>query len=363
MSNPVLISLFTALPLIIIFIFGFSIKQFLAADFGTFDDCKVYYYNDDASEEMLDSFFDVSQKITEATGAEFTETSDPNEAAKKVDKSEAVGVITISENGFDYYRSTFNEPYGGDIVRSLFVQLVSSDKNEPLSTQHIDLGVERTGAEVYYTFVGMIFAIMFMGSLVSSSYSRDNAANTLERMSISKAGHLTVLLSKLVCGLIFGIVQMAIALPIATIVFDIEWNENAPLILAVLGAVLVFSLSMGSVVGIFIENETLSYRSFCMIVLFSSYLGGAVTPVGLLKRIPVVKQLINVSPVYWANRSIISLYNGTVDDKTSKCLTALLAFSALMILVNIAYNYSAVSNLKRIFTSKKRGLKYEKCNG
>lgn len=97
LSNPVLISLFTALPLVIILMFVFSIKQFLAADFGTFDNCKVYYYNDDACEEMLYRFFDVTQKITEATGAEFTETSDQIEAVKKVDKSEAVGVITISE--------------------------------------------------------------------------------------------------------------------------------------------------------------------------------------------------------------------------------------------------------------------------
>lgn len=91
-----------------------------------------------------------------------------------------------------------------------------------------------------------------------------------------------------------------------------------------------------------------------MIVMFSSYLGGAVTPVGLLKRIPVIKHLIRISPVYWANRSIISLYNGTLDDKTSKCLTALLAFSAVMLAVNIAHNYSVASRLKRFFTSKRR---------
>ena len=114
LSNPVLISLFTVLPLLIILIFGFSIKQFLAADFGTFDDCRVYYYNDGAAEEMLGRFDSVSQRITEATGAEFIEVFDRNEAMKNVDRSKAVGVITISENGFDYYRSTFNEPYGGD---------------------------------------------------------------------------------------------------------------------------------------------------------------------------------------------------------------------------------------------------------
>lgn len=335
MSNPVLISLFTVLPLLIILIFGFSMKKFANADFGTFDDLVILYCEDGATDDIRAQFNDVSAQIAEKTGAEFKRTDSYDEAVKLTEKSEAAGVIVLKSDGFEYFRSTFNEPYGGDIVRSLFVQLTSDGNGSSPAAASIDMGVKRTNAEVYYTFVGMIFSIMFMGSLVSSTYGRDIAANTLSRMSLSKAGNLMVLGSKLVCGLIFGIIQMLIALPIATAIFDIEWKHNTLLILAVFCTVLIFSLAIGSAVGIFIKNETLSYRTFCYIVLFSSYLGGAVTPVYLLKRIPVIRYLIKLSPVYWANESVISLYNGTVDERTTNCITALLILSVLLISVNI----------------------------
>lgn len=350
LSNPVLISLFTVLPLIIIFIFGFSMKKYTNADFGTFDDCSVLYVDKGADDNIKNKFAEVSEKISGATGADFKEIDDYDKAVEMVESSEAVGVITLNTDGFEYFRSTFNEPYGGDIIRSLFVQLTSADSDEKVYVQKTDLNISKTGAEVYYTFVGMIFAIMFMGSFVSSTYGRDISTNTLKRMRISKAGNILVLLSKVLCGFIFGIVQMAIALPIATAVFDIEWNENSLLILTVLCAVLVFSLALGSVIGIFVKNETLSYRTFCQIVLLSSYLGGGITPAYLLKRIPVINVLIKLSPVYWANESIISLYNGTVDEKTKNCLIALLVLSVVLFAINIiSTSFSSGAKLQKLF--------------
>lgn len=355
LSNPVLVSLFTVLPLIIILIFGFSMKKFTKADFGTFDGCTILYYNESASNKINSIFSETSKKITEMTGAVFEETDSYDEAVKKVERSEAAGVITLNTDGFDYFRSTFNESYGGDIVRSLFVQLTSFPFDEKVYVKNMDLGVSRTESEVYYTFVGMIFAIMFMGSFVSSAYGRDMSANTLQRMRLSKAGNIMILLSKLLCGFIFGIIQMMIALPIATAIFDIKWKKNILLILLVFCTVLVFTLSVGSVVGIFIKNETLSYRTFCQIVLFSSYLGGAITPVYLLKRIPIIKFLVRLSPVYWANESIISLYNGTVDKRTSNCIIALLVLSAILLAVNITITSSTSgSKMKKLLSASKK---------
>lgn len=357
LSNPVLLSIVTLLPLLIILIFGLSMRSYMDGNFGTFDDCKVLYYEAEPTPEILETFDQVSAQIAEKTGAVFEQTDDYTEAQKQVERSEAVAVIKLEADGFDYFRSTFNEPYGGDIIRSLFTQLTNTPTDSPNFVQSIQLDVKKTNSDVYYTFIGMVFAIMFMGSFVSNSYGKDFSSQTLDRMYLSRAGKLPILGSKLLCGFLCGILQMAIALPIATAIFDIDWSNNAFLILLVFTAILVFSLAVGSVVGVIIKNETLSYLTFCEIVLFSSYLGGAVTPVYLLKKIPVVKHLIKLSPVYWANESITKLYNGTVDHTTRNCLLTLLLLSIVLLCVNwMLTSKSAKYKLQTLFLRHNKGV-------
>ena len=42
------------IPLLIILIFGFTMKNYMNCNFGTFDDSKVLYFTDNASVEMMD---------------------------------------------------------------------------------------------------------------------------------------------------------------------------------------------------------------------------------------------------------------------------------------------------------------------
>ena len=65
----------------------------------------------------------------------------------------------------------------------------------------------------------------------------------------------------------------------STIIFKIKWPDETGRILLVFLSVLVFAISFGSVIGIFIKNVTMSYTSYCVIVMIFSYLGGAITPV------------------------------------------------------------------------------------
>ena len=159
LSNPVLLSIVTLLPLLIILIFGLSMRSYMDGNFGTFDDCKVLYYEAEPTPEILETFDQVSAQIAEKTGAVFEQTDDYTEAQKQVERSEAVAVIKLEADGFDYFRSTFNEPYGGDIIRSLFTQLTNTPTDSPNFVQSIQLDVKKTNSDVYYTFIGMVFAL------------------------------------------------------------------------------------------------------------------------------------------------------------------------------------------------------------
>ena len=74
LSNPVLLSIVTLLPLLIILIFGLSMRSYMDGNFGTFDDCKVLYYEAEPTLEILETFDQVSAQIAEKIGAVFERT-------------------------------------------------------------------------------------------------------------------------------------------------------------------------------------------------------------------------------------------------------------------------------------------------
>ena len=71
---------------------------------------------------MSERFALISEKINYATGVTFEQVADIQSAKEQVESSEAYGLITVTDSGFDYFRSEFNEPEGGRMVRGLFPQ-------------------------------------------------------------------------------------------------------------------------------------------------------------------------------------------------------------------------------------------------
>jgi hypothetical protein len=88
------------------------------AEYKTFDGVYIFYRCENPGEQVKTQFDAFSREVTEATGVVFIEVAD--DATERVQQSEAAGLITLKAGGIDYYRSQFNEPDGGKIVRGLF---------------------------------------------------------------------------------------------------------------------------------------------------------------------------------------------------------------------------------------------------
>lgn len=340
LSNPMHIGIIAIYPIIIIVVFGFTMRNNMDNNYGTFDNAKVFYYRDNASEEMLSKFTEISEIISDKIDVEFEEISDYDKACDEVESSKAYAVIKIEADGYDYFRSDFNETYGGDIVRTLFVELTNNEANTNTVVQNISLNIKKANADVYYTFAGLGIAILFLALVMSNSFGRDYSSGTIEKFMMSKAGASSIILSKLTCGAILGLIQIAIALSLSTSIFKIDWNHNIGMIILVHIVMLLFSLCFGLMVGILIPNETTTYLAICYFAMLSNYLGGSITPVYLLERIPILKYIIKISPIYWTNQSLTNLYNGTNDSKTRYCIIVLLAFAVVFMAVTFLYTSS-----------------------
>lgn len=347
-SNQLHIGIVAIYPIIIIMIFGFTMRNYMNNTFGTFDNAKVFYYYDNASENMTEKFADISAVLAEKLDVEFEEVTDYEKACSDVEKSKAYSVITVGADKFDYFRSEFNEPYGGDIVRSLFIELAENENPSGVYINEVSLDIKKVNADVYYTFAGLAIAILFISAIMTNSFGRDHNAGTLDRILMSKAGASVIISSKFVCGFILGVVQIAIALGLSTLIFKIKWEHNFGMILLVFMVMLVFSLCFGLMAGSMIKNETTSFELCCYFVMLSNYLGGSITPVYLLEKIPVLKYIIKISPVYWTNQSLTNLYNGINDSKTRNCILVLVGLAVVFFAVTLIY----VSSTSRVVSAK-----------
>ncbi len=358
LSNKLHIGIVAIYPIIIIMVFGFTMRNYMNNNFGTFDNAKVFYYYDSATENMTEKFTDISEVLNEKLGVEFEEVTDYEKACSDVEKSKAYSVITIGSDQFSYFRSDFNETYGGDIVRSLFIELAENEDYSEVQIQEVPLNIKKVNADVYYTFAGLAIAILFISVIMANSFGRDHSAGTLDRIIMSKAGTSVIVLSKFVCGFILGILQIIIALGISTFIFKIKWENNFGMILLVLIVMQIFSLCFGLMTGSMIKNETTAFELCCYFVMLANYLGGSITPVYLLEKIPVLKYIIKISPVYWTNQSLANLYNGINDSKTRNCILILLGLSLVFITVTLIYMSStsrAVSTKTHTITSSEKG--------
>ena len=82
------------LPILLISIFSFALGDYVKAEYGTFENGKMLYYNDNASSEMSEKFALISEKINSATGVTFEQVADIQSAKEQVESSEAYGLIT-----------------------------------------------------------------------------------------------------------------------------------------------------------------------------------------------------------------------------------------------------------------------------
>ena len=158
---------------------------------------------------------------------------------------------------------------------------------------------------------------------------------------MTPAGVTPMILSKLVIAVFGGVIQTAVSLIVATVVFDIKWEHNFGLILLVFFVLSIFSASVGAFAGVIVDNLASAQLLASMVAMLSGYLGGAITPVYLMEKTFLVKYLVKISPLYWTSKCLSNLYNDIVDDTTRNCLLVITALSVILIVISVV-----VSNRK-----------------
>ena len=327
------------MPILLITIFSYALRDYMGGKYGTFQDAKVYYFVADSEVSLFE--FEIIRNKLESMGVYFEQVSDYEKACAEVESCKAYGVITINEGGYEYFRSSFNEPEGGKLFRTLFIQMaesetVSDDANAVNYIKRTHIEVNRFEAKNYYTFAGLAFSIMFMGLLVAFMVFDEKEHGTIERIKLSNAGVPGMIFSKVLTGILCGTVMIGASYIYSRTVLNVDWGNKIGYIFLILLLLVIFSATFGCYVGLIGKNKTMCQSMVMMFAMLCGYLGGSITPLYLLENVPVLCWIIKLSPLYYVNRSVTGLYNGIVDEKMTYSMLVLTGLTILLAVAGVS---------------------------
>jgi ABC-2 type transport system permease protein len=323
-----------ALPILLILLMSSALDGYMSTDFHTFDDGKVYYYYDEKTEAGEQKVVELQTFFKQSTGVALQEISDYKKGVSLVNKSKAFGIVKITSDRMDYYRSPYNETEGGKIVHSLFEQAMKADLSTVADQVHVtELQTAPVDSSSYATFTYLAFVIMFIALMTSHSIHDERTHRTIERIKISKAGLNVLLLSKVVLGLLIGVIQVFTVWGFSKVVLKVNWGGQILIMVAVLFCLAIMSSIFGVVIGMISRNKSIADSTILMTVMLSGYIGGALSPVYLLENANILKQIVKISPLYWCGRSLTSLYVDRIDVNTFTSIGLSLGLTIIFLII------------------------------
>lgn len=322
-------------PIVLILLMSYSLERYMEGRVGTFHEGRALYVLKEDHKKHMDAFQAFRDQVHSDTGIRFEQANSVEEAVKQVNRQEAYAVITIHDQGFDYYRSPYNEELGGKLLRSAFEQSIlhsaSSGQADYVSTTVLQGNTLNSFA--YFTFSGLGLIMLYVASIISHSVSNEKEFRTIERIKLSRAKVRTMIISKMVFGLLIGVLQIAEIYAFSSLILDVNWGPYTLLMFVILMTLAVFSSTFGAMVGMGLKNKLLINGVVLMIVVLIGFLGGAFSPISMLENIPVISTLIKLSPLYWCNQALTYLYSGSLDTSVWIAMSVCLGASLLILLV------------------------------
>ncbi len=353
-SNVVTMFIF---PVVLIVIMGFSLNGLMNVDTNIFENKKVYYKINDFNIEnnYLQLFKSFKHNCEEELRIEFQEINEENYGKDSVNKYEALAFISINEDKYDFYRNENKEDSSQKIFRSIFKQYLESysvinialEKNSNIlkeikESEVIvdDQGISNEGISsfAYYTFAELVLIIVYISQITSVSTYNEGVEKTYLRLKVSKASEFTIILSKLILGIVVGILQILIVYFVSTVFLNINWGENIREIIAVLIALIIFSSILGITIGYVFKDSKAASSVINISLIILGLLGGSYLPISLIKSNMITSLLCKITPTYWANISLLSLSSGIKTNYSIISIALSLELSLILLIICIFSN-------------------------
>lgn len=175
-------------------------------------------------------------------------------------------------------------------------------------------------AKDYYGIIEIIY-FMWCGLIFLTAVVQSERRNHIQkRFVISPASGITLYLGKFIPCELISVASLTISALAATLLFDIRWG-NIPGTIAILFLVSLAATAFGIVLLYLVKNLSVSVILLFGIVWIAGFIGGSFETYMYSTNTEAVKRL---SPLYYANRTIVEYSTMGHSDYTGGCILYML---------------------------------------
>lgn len=331
-------------PLVLILLMGYAMSNVIGEsgeekNQENATNTVLYIIDDNSKNEYQEKFIQFENYIEDETNIIFKQISNYEEGCQQVDKQKAIALIKVSQDGFYYYRSPYNEPTESQILRNVYDMFFSSSGN--LST-HSYIEVEEIQQKSldsysYFTFAELGFIMLYLCLIVGQSVFNEKEIKTFERIYTSKANISKLIISKVGMGVTIGIIQIIFVYLLSTFILDVSWGRYKVLIYLLYTILAIFSSTLGALLGLYIKKKVVLNDTILILSIFLGFLGGGLTPLSFLDTVKVISIICRISPLYWITNSAIVLSNDKINDyffvSVLLCITLIIMFIIIYLIL------------------------------
>ena len=343
-------------PIVLILVMGTSLKGIMNVDTNIFKDEVVYYSIDSKNNTYIKNFEIIKSNLEKNYNIKFKLIEDIITAKENVNLEKSLAYISINNNGYEFYRNENGENISQKIFRNMFEQFLHKNslvetisENNPnivnyksINEQVIKLKEENFNSNgvdsyTYYTFAELVLIILYISSITSISLYKERYLNTMSRMRICNISYLSILISKVVLGIIIGIIQISVVFIVSRFMLNVNWGNNLGSIFLVLICLIIFSSILGVVTSVIFKDHKTSTSVCNILIIIMGLLGGSYMPISLITSSPITNLVAKISPTYWANISILSLSYGIKTIYPYISIIISIGLSAFLTLIGLIF--------------------------
>ena len=212
LRSPFQIAFMLVAPVVLILMMGYAMSNIVGetAEVETDDakKSKVLYVVEETAMDADRADFNTFMTFTKSSmGIKWQEVSSFEDSKEMVDSCDALALIRVSEDGFYYYRSPYNEPTESKLLRAAYQNMLG--EFESLSKSSVisyEVEAKTVDSYSYFTFAELGFIMLYISLIVGQSVFMEKDTKAFRRIFISKANVGAMLISKtaLLVGMLGG---------------------------------------------------------------------------------------------------------------------------------------------------------------
>ena len=343
-------------PIVLILVMGTSLKGIMNVDTNIFKDEVVYYSINCKNNTYIKNFEIIKSNLEKNYNIKFKLIEYIITAKENVNLEKSLAYISINNNGYEFYRNENGENTSQKIFRNMFEQFLhknslvetisenninivnyKSINEQVINLKEKNLNSNSVDSYTYYTFAELVLIILYISSITSISLYKEKYLNTMSRMRICNISYLSILTSKVVLGIIIGIIQISVVFIVSRFMLNVNWGNNLGSIFLVLICLIIFSSILGVVTSVIFKDHKTSTSVCNILIIIMGLLGGSYMPISLITSSPITNLVAKISPTYWANISILSLSYGIKTIYPYISIIISIGLSAFLTLIGLIF--------------------------